>query len=267
MNANTVMDTNSDVDNGIRKINWKINPPFVYDGKKDTLILKTWITTCNRYMMLTGVPDDQKILFASTYLKDYALIWFNTLPDEVITGSWHNFTNILIQFFQSPTHTKSIIEKWENLKQRTSVEEYMKEFHEVSAIMPDEYRQEMIMLNKFIKGLKYKTQIEVETRCPSNLDEAMNQAYTFDQIFSRKMGNQARPQIRSSFNGFNSRINNNKFNTKTQYKTSGMQPMEVDNIQNKNRFNNKSKNSKNNSCFNCGEKGHFASSCLKPKRQ
>ena len=35
MNANTIMDTNSDVDfqdNGVRKINWKINPPFVYDG-------------------------------------------------------------------------------------------------------------------------------------------------------------------------------------------------------------------------------------------
>ena len=157
MNANTMMDTNSDVDfqdSGIRKINWKINPPFVYDGKKDTLVLKTWITTCSRYMMLTGVPDDQKVLLASTYLKDYALIWFNTLPDEVITGSWQNFTNILIQFFQSPTHTKSIIEKWENLKQRTSVEEYMKEFHEISAIMPEEYRQEMIMLNKFIKVLE-----------------------------------------------------------------------------------------------------------------
>ena len=75
-----MMDTNSDVDfqdSGIRKINWKINPPFVYDGKKDTLVLKTWITTCSRYMMLTGVPDDQKVLLASTYLKDYALIWFN----------------------------------------------------------------------------------------------------------------------------------------------------------------------------------------------
>ena len=36
--------------------------------------------------------------------------------------------------------------------------------------MPDEYRHEMVTLNKFIKGLKYKTQIDVETRCPSSLD-------------------------------------------------------------------------------------------------
>ena len=270
MNANTMMDTNSDVDfqdSGIRKINWNINPPFVYDGKKDTLVLKTWITTCSRYMMLTGVPDDQKVLLASTYLKAYALIWFNTLSDEVITGSWQNFTNILIQFFQSPTHTKSIIEKWENLKQRTSVEEYMKEFHEISAIMPEEYRQEMIMLNKFIKGLKYKTQIEVETRCPSSLDEAMNQAYTFDQIFTRKVINQPVLQARSKFNGFNNRNNGIRINGRPQYKTSGMQPMEVDSIHNDKKYQNKSKNIKDNKCFNCGEKGHFASNCLKPKRQ
>ena len=103
--------------------------------------------------------------------------------------------------------------------------------------------------------------------CPNSLDEAMNQAYTFDQIFTRKVINQPVPQSRSKFNGFNNRNNGIRINGRHQYKTSGMQPMEVDSIHNDKKYQNKSKNIKDNKCFNCGEKGHFASNCLKPKRQ
>ena len=111
--------------------------------------------------------------------------------------------------------------------------------------------------------LKLKTQTEVEIRCPQNLEHAMVMANKFDKIFSSKFNN-------STF-GIQYNNNNAKFIPYSKH-ANGPTPMQLDSIPgNRNfkklNFQDKSQRITDGTCFKCGQKGHYASKCLKESSQ
>ena len=268
-----------DMDNVYSAINPRfINTPFCYDGKRDSRLINSWLMCYERFVRLTQVPNEVMVELAGTYLANEALHWFNDLGNSIQFINWNNFKDLLCQRFSDPTQVESVMIKQDNLKQRSTVELYIQEFHDLRALVPQDFRTESGDMRKFIKGLKYKTQIEVEARDPVSLEDAELKAFKFDQIFSRGIQQSSNKGFNSTsfvpkynFNRSNQQLlNKNNISrpfTKLQSRPQESQviPMEVDNTQFKRNSSNISM--KNKSCFKCGKRGHFASNCLKENRQ
>ena len=242
---------------------FKVNEPFTYDGHQNMLSLITWIQSFERYARLTEMPQHLVVDIAGCYLKDQALVWFNQLGSQTFNMDWDCFKEIMIERFADPTHEDNVLRKWDSLKQRNSVGEYIKEFNNVRATMPDRLKHDERDMHHFIKGLKIRTQTEVEIRSPQNLEQAMVMANKFDKIFSSKINNLS---IGTRFNS-----NDSKFVPHSQ-NFNGPAPMQLDSIPGNRNFKklnpqDKSQRISNGTCFKCGQKGHYVSKCLKESSQ
>ena len=258
-----------------------IGSPSSYDGTRKPRIITSWILSFERFSRLAQVPTEVMVELAGTDLVGEALYWFNDFGYSVQNMEWLEFRELLLQRFTDPTHVESIMTKWDNLKQTSTVENYIQEFQELRALVPQKYRTEDGDMRKFIKGLKFKTQFELESRDPANLEDAQLKAFKFDQLFMKQGpftgGSLNRNQDHRSHNFnrniFSRNINGNWSNTRngvnsfngSQQSFSPAVPMELDNVQTK--FKKSNNVSKNKVCFRCGKPGHFASNCLKTKDQ
>jgi hypothetical protein len=67
----------------------KVSKPDSFHGnpKED---VEAWLFTMNQYCVLTLVPADQKVAFATTYLKGHAAKWVQMLGATIPT-SWTQF--------------------------------------------------------------------------------------------------------------------------------------------------------------------------------
>ena len=239
---------------------YKVSEPFQYDGRQDMLSLITWCQSFERYARLTEMPQHLVVDIAGTYLKGQALIWFNQLGSQTFDMDWNYFKDIMLERFGDPTHQDNVLMKWDYLKQRGSVTDYIKDFNNIHATMPDYLKNEGRDMHHFIKGLKLKTQMEVELKRPETLEQAMIIANKFDKIYSSKL---------------NHGSTNIKFNNSAKYiqhpqsfSQNGPAPMQLDSIPGNRSFKRldfkeKDKRIQTGSCFKCGEKGHYASKCLK----
>ena len=242
---------------------FKVNEPFQYDGRQDMSSLITWIQSFERYARLTEMPQHLVVDIAGSYLKDQALVWFNQLGSQTFNMNWDCFKEIIIERFAFPTHEDNVLRKWDSLIQKRSVSDYIKEFNNVRATMPDCLKHEERDMHHFIKGLKLITQTEIEIRCPQSLKHAMVMANKFDKIFSSKFNN---PSFGIRFNQ-----NNSKFAPHSQ-RLNEPTPMQLDSIPGNRNFKKLSPQDKNQrisngTCFKCGQKGHYASKCLKESSQ
>ena len=225
--------------------NFKVNEPFAYDGRQNMLSLTTWIQSFERYARLTEMPQHLVVDIAGSYLKDQALVWFNQLGTQTFDMDWIYFKELIMERFADPTHDDNVLKKWDGLRQKRSVSDYIKEFNNVRATMPGRLKHEERDTHHFIKGLKLKTQTEVEIRCPQNLEQAMIMANNFDKRFSSKFNNSS----------VGTKFNNNNSRTFSQFpNVNGPTPMQLDSIPGNKNFKklspqDKSQRISNGSCF------------------
>ena len=67
-------------------INLHPNKPEPYDGKRDYLIVHTWLYKVDQYLTLmeitnptVGMTEQRRIMYASTFLSGMAAVWWYTL--------------------------------------------------------------------------------------------------------------------------------------------------------------------------------------------
>jgi Retrotransposon gag protein len=82
------------------------------------------------------------------------------------------------KYFAPPNEGRRLQDEWANLRQHGSVSEYVSVLMVLAARIP-ELSQGQI-LDKFIRGLKPKTKIEVELQDPKTPDKAYGLADRFD---------------------------------------------------------------------------------------
>ena len=138
------------------------------------------------YFALVGVPPEQQVPLAGTYLKDQAAIWYLTFkskwgPDTHPT--WGNFCHALQAAFSPPNHINNIMDQWAKVHQTTSVHDYAQRFQSILLQPPPNATTPFATLDHFIRGLKPKTQLEVRLRDPSSLQEAIQLADRFDLAY------------------------------------------------------------------------------------
>eukprot|EP00171_Calliarthron_tuberculosum_P018338 IDg18338t1 len=129
-------------------INLKPNKPEPYEGNRDYLVVNTWLYKVEQYLVLVqlcnpGVPltEENKILYASTFLTSTAAVWWYTLVQaNTVPATWQEFKAKVIAEF-----------------------------------VPDDH-----MWDKFCSGLKYDVRIEVMKSTVSTFDEAAKVALRVD---------------------------------------------------------------------------------------
>lgn len=100
-------------------INLKPNKPDSYDGRRDYLVVNTWLYKVEQYLALTQITrpgvmldDSSRILFASTFLTGTAAVWWYTLiQSNKIPNTWEQFKAAVVKEFVPEDHVRRARDK------------------------------------------------------------------------------------------------------------------------------------------------------------
>jgi hypothetical protein len=111
------------------------------------------------------------------------LLWYRSSyeswdPETPLT--WQILRAAMREHFAPPNEDRRLQDEWANLRQQGSVFEYVSVLTALAMRIPG--LSQVQILDKFIRGLKPKTRIEVELRDPKTPEEAYRLADRFDRI-------------------------------------------------------------------------------------
>jgi hypothetical protein len=160
----------------------KPNRPARYSGIKDYTTIENWITSVNSYFALTGAKPPHIYHYLNTLFTDEAAIWFryHYRESQATTLTWEEVRTAIRNFFTPPNKDRRLHDEWPQLRQTTTVAEYVGRFYKLGMQLPP--MEPMHLLDKFLRGLKPKTRMELELKDPQTLAEAISLADRFDSI-------------------------------------------------------------------------------------
>ena len=165
-----------------RSLYLKPNRPVRYAGTKDYTIIENWIASVNSYFALTNAQAPHIYHYLNTIFTGDAAIWFRYhYPESMApTLTWEQVRDNLRSFFTPPNKDRRLHDQWAQLQQSTSVSDYVSRFCSLAMQLPTQ--SDSVLVHKFIRGLKYKTRMELELKDPQTLQEAFRLADRFDSI-------------------------------------------------------------------------------------
>ena len=130
--------------------------------------------------------DNQKVPYASSLLKDDAIIWWrnhlesaeNNHEEEI--KHWDDFKKAITEQFKYVNARKIARDKLAVIQQKKSVQEYATEYRSLLLEIPGMLEEEKV--DRFIRGLKDYTRLETELRDPDSLSDAIKIAEHHDSI-------------------------------------------------------------------------------------
>lgn len=212
----------------------KPNKPRPFYGKRDEFEVRTWIYQVKQYLALvevghlTGLTQETKISFASTFFAGTAAAWWYTLVNSsTIPTTWEAFEKAIIDEFIPFDSVQRSRDKLRRLVQRTSVTNYLTEFRNIVLTIPGISEGEKV--DRFSQGLKPNIRLEVMKAGSQTMTEASRIALNVDSaLFGAGM-----------FRNQNSGPFPSVLHT----------PMEIGNFEQRN------KDRSNNACFKCHKVG------------
>ncbi len=124
-------------------MNLKPNKPGKYNGKRDEVLVRSWIYQVSQYLALVKVGNETnldkktKISFATSFLTGTAASWWYTrVISSTIPETWNEFENSLLQEFVPYDSVQRSRDKLRRLAQRTSVSSYLSEFRNIILTIP-----------------------------------------------------------------------------------------------------------------------------------
>jgi hypothetical protein len=171
-----------------------IAKPGTYEGERQTATIDGWIRSLERYFECNRADDTKKILFASSLLRGPADIWWRSmekLEDDKKITTWATFKSKLEERFKHKNAHREARNRLANLKQTTTVQTYIDQFHMIHLELPDITEDEL--LDRFIRGLKPAVQTHVLGQDPLWLSQAEHQALVFENAHSVQAINNPQP--------------------------------------------------------------------------
>ena len=253
----------------------KIASPEKYGGEKDKL--RVFLTNIDLYCEYNEVPNDQeKILMASTFMKDKASNWMQPYVDDYLSdtdhrgtkaetrtlfASWTEFKEEMGRIFGEIDAKNQAEKKITRLRQTTSVSAYTAEFKQLQARIDWD---DAALRTVFEAGLKENVKdglvhhdkpeslhalIELATRIDNRLWERNDQK----KYFRPNLPNMKRQRGRFDRDG--DAIMTGKVQDKPKdKKTRGWRQDGLSKEERQKRYDNKA-------CLRCGKTGHFARDC------
>ncbi|KAE8690574.1 hypothetical protein F3Y22_tig00110894pilonHSYRG00006 [Hibiscus syriacus] len=149
----------------------------IFDGSNS----RGWVRKCQKYFNLLGVPEEQKVDVAAMYLMGKGETWFDGYIMQKHRVTWHEFEADLCHRFCDRNYS-DIIEEFNKLMQKGSVEEYQERFEELRPYLLQQnmHLGEDYFISSFINGLKEELKHKVKVLEPKKLSEAYRQAKLYE---------------------------------------------------------------------------------------
>ncbi|GMI63964.1 hypothetical protein HRI_000065700 [Hibiscus trionum] len=136
-----------------------------------------WIRRCEKYFAIFNIPENHKMEIAAMHLSGRAETWFDGYMMQKYRINWHEFIADLCHRFCNKT-SSDVIEEFNKLTQRTTVEEYQDKFEELKPYMLqlNSSLSENYFVSSFVSGLKEELRHKIKVHPPKDLSEAFRQA-------------------------------------------------------------------------------------------
>jgi hypothetical protein len=246
----------------------KPKQPEKYDGKRDVQVIDNWTASVDSYFALTGAQPPAVFYYLNTIFTKDAASWFrfnfrNANPTLV---TWEVVKEMLVKHFVPVNHRRQLRDDWAYTRQTGTVKEYYS--HLAQLAMQIGTINEVEFLDKFVRGLKAKTKMEVIFRNPKTLDEALELADNYDSAMFRKAFNNFQPNFDSSWQG-DTRGEPMHLDTLRSTSTDTRSAIQIDSFKTKSREPTLQKLSESErtrlrdigACFKCRKQGHMAREC------
>lgn len=216
--------------------------PEPYEGKRDGMVVNTWLYQLQVYFSLVNVSnngeelnDEVKINLATSLMKGNAASWwFMKVQSGLVPQLWDEFMECVRHEFVPQDQVRRNRDKLRTLYQKGSVSAYLNLFRNIVISIPNITEDEK--LDKFCSGLKPEIKLEVLKAGPISMDAAARIALNVDSAMystGNFLQNGPVPMDIGNVNGSKSNLNS------------------VGEINNSQRDNDR----KNNACFICHKQG------------
>ena len=241
----------------------KLPQPKPFNGSSTVGTVENFLFDCERYFQGMHIPADAQVLYATGLLEGGAKTWWRFIcqrlertPEHELLMDWSYFHDELIARFRAVNATRHARDKMASLRQEGSVRTYAHKFQELSMQIPNVHDEEL--LDRFVRGLKPRTRMEVTMREPSTFDEAVKLADRMDSLFTPGFGLDRQPKGR-----FNS-TNPIPILPRPANPVADPVPMEIDALRRRLpplTDAERDRLRKIGGCFRCRQTGHIATNC------
>nr|CAI44621.1 B1168G10.5 [Oryza sativa Japonica Group] len=265
----------------------RVRPP-TFSSTTNPVEAGDWLHDIEKKLDLLQCTDQEKVSFASHQLHGPASEWWdhfrlNRTTAEPIT--WLEFT-AAFRKTHIPSGVVSLKKEFRSLTQGSrSVTEYLHEFNRLARYAPEDVRTDEERQEKFLEGLNDELSYPLMTGDYHDfqklVDKAIRQEDKYNRMeqkkrriaqFKAQQGNSQRPRltlgpqsmpqggsssvVRPHRQFFNHNAGNNIRNQAPRPVAASTQQQPAK----------KEQGSKPGVCFNCGDLGHYADKCPKPRR-
>jgi hypothetical protein len=229
---------------------FQVTPPFFYGKEKENVM--TWVFQVEEIFNARHINEADRIHYAAGLLKDAALQWYHNMIRNIREGrrpplkDWNELVKELEYAFQPPHQQQLLRRQLRQLKQTSTVQEYVYRFRNLLGQVTE--MSEMDRITYFIEGLKGQTKAKVNYKAPATLEEAIHIAVTYDTaMFDRPSRMETKPNMRRD----NNQYKNYSESTNTTY----MDLSVLDTRKNKDELKQKGL------CYSCKKHGHRFYEC------
>lgn len=151
-----------------------------------------WLLEMERYFQAADSPQSGRVLFASTFLKESASAWFNSLWIEaerevgIQSFTWPEFKERFRARFRPLAASRTARSILRALKQKYRVASYTDAFLKQMQLIPDMSMADQV--DWYINGLQDRIAEEVDREDPNTLVEAMNLAQRAETRLATRRG-------------------------------------------------------------------------------
>ena len=172
--------------------NLKYPPPQKFDGTPRTPV-GNWLFNVDTYFDAVGASDEQRTPYAALLLMGNAQTWWRLLKEKgTQPRRWNQFKAIIEEQFHTINDEKKARNTLRNLRQTTSVTNYIAAFTELTLRIKD--MGDADIYYNFMDGLKREIKEEMEKRdLPQNLKVLQSHASTYDDLLFQQR-NSSRPE-------------------------------------------------------------------------
>lgn len=165
----------------------KIPTPKPYDGSQASGAVENFLFDCSQYFVAKQTPADKHVFFAAALLEGVAKTWWRFLCHKAGTRidalyDWQVFHDQLLDRFRVANATRHARDQLADLKQEGSVRIYAQKMQDLALQIPS--MQDDELLDRFLRGLKTRTRMEVTMREPQTFEEAVRLADRYDSLFT-----------------------------------------------------------------------------------